>query len=117
VRAFGAISSFGPPAWANLADGKTARVALVGPSEHVRQWYATADVDNQGRVLKFDKTRLATGNKATAARAAVALSAKRPSDATLRRWMFDGVVKAQDGCRVEPDGHCEHGSPRRSSAL
>jgi hypothetical protein len=25
--------------------------------------------------------------------------------------MFDGVVKAQDGCRVEPDGHCEHGSP------
>lgn len=36
---------------------------------------------------------------------------KIPSMATLLRWSSDGVAKATDGCRVEPDGHCEHGKP------
>ena len=36
---------------------------------------------------------------------------KVPSLNTLERWMADGVAKATDGCRVEPDGHCPHGKP------
>ena len=36
---------------------------------------------------------------------------KRPSIATMERWMSSGVAKATDGCTVEPDGHCEHGKP------
>lgn len=39
-----------------------------------------------------------------------AKSAKKPpSIATLERWMFDGIAKATDGCKVEPDGSCPHG--------
>lgn len=33
---------------------------------------------------------------------------KVPSVATMTRWSNDGVAKATDGCRVEPDGRCEH---------
>jgi len=29
----------------------------------------------------------------------------------LEEWGNDGVVEATDGCRVEPDGICEHGHP------
>lgn len=31
----------------------------------------------------------------------------------LEEWSSDSVVPAmcQDGCEVEPDGHCEHGCP------
>jgi hypothetical protein len=36
---------------------------------------------------------------------------KAPSTKTLTKWMMDGVAKAVDGCKVEPDGTCEHGSP------
>jgi hypothetical protein len=32
-----------------------------------------------------------------------------PSLKTLEKWSFDGVSKATDGCRVEPDGTCQHG--------
>lgn len=32
-----------------------------------------------------------------------------PSMATMERWVSDGVAKATDGCRVEPDGNCQHG--------
>ena len=34
---------------------------------------------------------------------------KRPSLRTMNKWVSDGVAKASDGCRVEPDGHCDHG--------
>lgn len=34
---------------------------------------------------------------------------KAPSIATLERWSESGVAKATDGCRTEPDGHCQHG--------
>jgi len=34
-----------------------------------------------------------------------------PSDEQLSQWMMDGVCEAVDGCTVEPDGTCEHGSP------
>jgi hypothetical protein len=35
---------------------------------------------------------------------------RRPSLRTMEKWMSDGVAKAVDGCRVEPDGVCPHGS-------
>ena len=33
-----------------------------------------------------------------------------PSLATMERWMRDGIARATDGCRVEPDGECQHGA-------
>jgi len=32
-----------------------------------------------------------------------------PSIATMEKWVSNGVAKAVDGCRVEPDGICPHG--------
>jgi hypothetical protein len=32
-----------------------------------------------------------------------------PSVKTMTKWSMDGVAKATDGCRVEPDGTCSHG--------
>jgi hypothetical protein len=40
-----------------------------------------------------------------------------PSLKTLERWSFDGVAKSLDGCRVEPDGTCIHGTPSWLLAL
>jgi hypothetical protein len=34
---------------------------------------------------------------------------KQPSIKTLEKWCGDGIVKATDGCKVEPDGECPHG--------
>ena len=34
---------------------------------------------------------------------------KPPSVATMERWLSNGVAKATDGCKVEPDGECPHG--------
>lgn len=34
-----------------------------------------------------------------------------PSLPELERMMFDGIAEAIDGCRVEPDGKCQHGAP------
>lgn len=36
-------------------------------------------------------------------------SKSAPSERTMEKWMLDGVAKATDGCRVEPDGTCPHG--------
>ena len=40
----------------------------------------------------------------------MATTGKRPSVATLEKWIDRGVAKATDGCRVEPDGRCPHGA-------
>jgi len=34
---------------------------------------------------------------------------RAPSWETLRKWSEDGIARATDGCKVEPDGHCPHG--------
>lgn len=34
---------------------------------------------------------------------------KRPTMASMNRWISNAVAKATDGCEVEPDGICEHG--------
>ena len=36
---------------------------------------------------------------------------KSPSISTMRKWMNDGIARATDGCKIEPDGICEHGHP------
>ena len=41
----------------------------------------------------------------------------RPSLTTLNKWSYDGIARAVDGCRVEPDGTCEHGAPSWLLAL
>lgn len=39
-------------------------------------------------------------------------TAKMPKTATLERWLIsEGMAKATDGCKVEPDGVCPHGHP------
>lgn len=38
-------------------------------------------------------------------------AATGPSFSDLAAWMEEGGCEALDGCWVEPDGHCEHGSP------
>ena len=32
-----------------------------------------------------------------------------PSLKTMERWLSNGIAKATDGCKVEPDGSCPHG--------
>ena len=41
----------------------------------------------------------------------MATKVKRPSIATLERWLSESGCEATDGCWVEPDGRCEHGKP------
>lgn len=36
---------------------------------------------------------------------------KQPSLRTLQKWEWSGIAEATDGCRIEPDGVCEHGYP------
>ena len=40
-----------------------------------------------------------------------------PTVATMEKWVSDGVARSIDGCRVEPDGECEHGYPSWLMAL
>ncbi len=43
---------------------------------------------------------------------------KPPCAATMERWENEGgYCKALDGCRVEPDGSCQHGLPSWLKAL
>jgi hypothetical protein len=34
---------------------------------------------------------------------------KMPSMKTMEKYSNDGIAKATDGCKVEPDGECCHG--------
>lgn len=40
-----------------------------------------------------------------------AITVRMPGLAKLERWSNDGICLTPDGCRVEPDGHCEHNYP------
>jgi hypothetical protein len=33
----------------------------------------------------------------------------RPNIEQLQEWVEDAIAEATDGCRIEPDGYCEHG--------
>lgn len=56
-------------------------------------------------------SRYAVGRPITPRHDAAKPRTKKPSIATMERWMDTGIAKALDGCRVEPDGTCPHGSP------
>lgn len=32
-----------------------------------------------------------------------------PSIKTMEKWVCDGIARATDGCKIEPDGVCQHG--------
>jgi len=34
-----------------------------------------------------------------------------PSMKSLQKWSMDSICPTPDGCRVEPDGTCQHGYP------
>jgi hypothetical protein len=80
------------------------RLALAGSEEHRRR-------------LRPEVTRRLGGIRRTLARLRGerpprgARRTRRPSVAWMEAWMSEGVAEATDGCRVEPDGTCEHGKP------
>lgn len=41
----------------------------------------------------------------------------QPGVQTLNKWANDSFCKALDGCKVEPDGICQHGAPSWLLAL
>ena len=47
----------------------------------------------------------------------ISIRRKAPSMGTLNKWVENGIAKALDGCRVEPDGTCEHHFPSWILAL
>lgn len=42
---------------------------------------------------------------------AVRIVKKAPGIKTLERYTMEGIARATDGCRIEPDGVCQHGHP------
>ena len=42
---------------------------------------------------------------------------KPPTMQTLNKYAYNGIAKAIDGCKVDPDGHCQHGKPSWLLAL
>jgi hypothetical protein len=47
---------------------------------------------------------------AVLAHKATRVKVRQPSIEQLEEWMDEGGCEAVDGCWVEPDGQCEHGS-------
>lgn len=64
--------------------------------------YGGQVLEPAGRVAQREAERAAELDEAWAA---------LPDDDTLEEWMDEGGAEALDGCWVEPDGYCEHGSP------
>lgn len=62
---------------------------------------ATSSITNVRGSVDVALKALATYRKST--------KPKSPSVATMTKWMNNGIAKATDGCRVEPDGTCAHG--------
>ena len=52
-----------------------------------------------------------TSDKVSQLRQGVKHSDAGPSIEELEEMVADGVAEAVDGCFVEPDGVCQHGSP------
>jgi len=38
----------------------------------------------------------------------IVCSSNPPSVATMEKWVENGIARAIDGCKVEPDGICAH---------
>lgn len=48
---------------------------------------------------------------------AIVVTGRKPTVATMERWVSDGICKSIDGCTTEPDGYCEHDMPSWLIAL
>ena len=47
----------------------------------------------------------------------IVCSSVPPQNATMEKWVSNGIARAIDGCRVEPDGTCMHNKPSWLIAL
>ena len=47
----------------------------------------------------------------------IVCSSNPPSVATMEKWVENGIARAIDGCKVEPDGICAHNKPSWLIAL
>ena len=73
----------------------------------------------------YRSARVGVGTREAAAKAAEAhpdevileVTCPRPTAEELDEQIADSVVDATDGCRVEPDGCCQHGHPSWLIAL
>ena len=41
----------------------------------------------------------------------IVCSSVPPQNATMEKWVENGIARAIDGCKVEPDGTCPHNKP------
>lgn len=79
----------------------------------MKQWYAVTD----GRfwVLMAPKDGVeVTGwleRKALKGLKVYAVKGKKPGLKSLENMVMGSIAKATDGCKVEPDGTCQHGHP------
>ena len=63
-----------------------------------------------GRIVKTLKAGITLDNmRAKYPQHAFEKCNRPPAIKTLENWVCNGVAEAVDGCRVEPDGSCEHG--------
>lgn len=65
------------------------------------------------RVVRNVKTGLEAGHKSAMALKGFHYlkTVKAPSIRALEKYSDNGICPTPDGCRVEPDGTCEHGLP------
>ena len=47
----------------------------------------------------------------------IVCSSVPPQNATMEKWVENGIARAIDGCKVEPDGTCPHNKPSWLIAL
>ena len=69
----------------------------------IKEGYTKQDLIREGYLVRHPDT--------------IFCSSGIPSNKTLEKWMNDGVARALDGCRIEPDGTCEHDAPSWLIAL
>lgn len=90
------------------------RCLMVGTREmHLRDGYCmachpapTATAPNWDQKVPYGTPPMPPTKKAPAPK-----KRRVPSLSTMERWVLNGMAKATDGCRVEPDGTCSHGKP------
>jgi len=83
-----------------------------------RGWKLRARKKPEIPLEEWIKRKLEARDKVLASEEAWRMQVKSlPSMKTLERWQFDSVCEAVDGCTVEPDGTCPHGTPSWLRAL
>lgn len=105
------------PVASPVAEGTTtpASVVAIEAAEAIRQEVieAAETAEEAAQVQTEARTTRPSRRRSTNNRSPLEADRgpKPPAQSTLRRWARDGIAKATDGCRVEPDGRCEHGKP------